>query len=84
MKLGYFSRGGKPMHTHIMVGSSLSIMCGRYAMADADLTTWHGGILAEVDCGLCLRCRRAELRREIGKVERRMAGKDAAQVDALL
>ena len=84
MKLGYFARNGHPLHTHIFIGNSMSVQCGCYANADADLTTWHGGILAEVDCGNCLRVERAKLRRRLVRVERRMAGKDAAQVDAFL
>ena len=84
MKLGYWGRGGKPLHTHIMAGHSMTPQCGCHANLDADLTTWHGGILAEVDCGNCLRVERAKLRRGIVQVERRMAGRDAKQMDALL
>lgn len=84
MKLGYWETpGGQPMKTHTIDGDRTPA-CRHPEVHDRNLVTWYGDGYGTVDCHNCLRVLRARRRRDIRAIERRLAGKDAAQVDALL
>ena len=81
MKLAYWQRGqAQPLKTHI-VRQDERPACGHRHATDAT-AHWFPGSLAAVECHNCLRCHRAELRRELATVAQRLAGKGGIQRDA--
>ena len=79
MKLGYWKRGEHFTKTHALddVGATL---CHAWIIHDDGVEL--AGNLSQLECHNCLRIIRANHRRRIRAVDRRLAGKDSLQLDA--
>lgn len=79
MRLGYWKRGDHFTRTHALDAKG-GTLCHAWIIRDEGFE-FDGG-LSHLGCHNCLRIHRADLRRRIRLVERRLAGKDAVQRDA--